>query len=285
MILEVKDIDTYTKNSCEIYTTFNNDTISFKKLLKVMLNLRNNYNTGIEEFNINKIYHYDIAYLKLNVFFFYNVKEEIEKEFKEEFKEELKRIEEEEVTKKEEEEIFNNFFFNLKEEEKEIINKFNKNNYFRRNEINTKKVEILNNYLEEIIKKEEEVNFKFPHLISSLIKNYKIGNLNKVLLNKEIANKKKLTSKTDIRKLRRLLLKLYEILEEDKKEALDIYILKDYKYLDTTKEDFYRNFENLEVFYKELGLKPFTSSYENEINKPTNIKRNKELISLVYSLH
>lgn len=68
-------------------------------------------------------------------------------------------------------------------------------------------------------------------------------------------------------------------------EPLDIYNLKDYKLLDA-EEDFYRNFEDLELFYKELGLEPFKISYDNDFNSLNgSIKRTKELIRLVYSLH
>ena len=272
----------------EVEVTFNNDVISFKKLLNTFLTLRNN--VKVLDFNLKKLYGYDIAFIKCN--FIYNLKEvkEIEvikEEIKEEIKEAIKEVEIKEVIKEEEKEIINNFLFNLKEEEKEVINKFHKNNYYYRNEINTDKIEVLNKYISEIEEKEEEINFKYKNLISTLIKNYKVTNLNKVLFKKEVANKKKLTSKTDNRRLIKLIKLLYRLLEEDKKENLDQYILKDYKILDTTKEDYYRSFENLEILYKELNLKYFNLSYENENNfkSENNFKKDKDLINLVLSLH
>lgn len=68
-------------------------------------------------------------------------------------------------------------------------------------------------------------------------------------------------------------------------ESLDIYNLKDYKLLDA-EEDFYRSFEDLSLYYKELGLEPFKISFDNDFNNLNGSnKRTKELIRLVYSLH
>lgn len=286
MKLEIINLNTIGNNIAEIEVTFNNDVISFKKLLNVFLDLKKE--VKILDFNLNKKYEYDISFIKCNLIFIVSVEDnKILEEVEKEIRSTIKKIEEKEIKEVEEVEIFNNFYYNLKEEEKEIVTKFNKSIYFKRNEIDTKKVEILNNYLEEIEEEEKEINFKFPNLISSLIKNYKIGNLNKVLFEKKLANNKKLVNKTDNRRIIKLIKLLYRLLEEDKKEQLDCYILKDYKILDTTKEDYYRSFENLEILYKELNLKYFSLNYENENNfkSENNFKKDKDLINLVLSLH
>lgn len=68
-------------------------------------------------------------------------------------------------------------------------------------------------------------------------------------------------------------------------EPLDIYNLEDYKLLNA-EEDFYRSFDDLELFYKELGLEPFKIGFDNDFSIPNSSnKRTKELIRLVYSLH
>lgn len=120
---------------------------------------------------------------------------------------------------------------------------------------------------------------KYPARYTMFIKNRWINKVNNPSKDRYLKNNIKYCS--IVKK------ELVKIINDKKNnvESLDIYNLKDYRLLDA-EEDFYRNFEDLELFYKELGLEPFKISFDNDFNSiGGSNKRTKELIKLVYSLH
>lgn len=120
---------------------------------------------------------------------------------------------------------------------------------------------------------------EYPLRYVSFIKNGWINKINNPTEDKYLKN--------NIRYCELVKTELIKIINTKKAniEPMDIYNLKDYRLLDA-EEDFYRSFEDLNLFYEELGLEPFKISFDNDFNslKGSN-KKTKELIRLVYSLH
>lgn len=280
MKIEILSVDEYTYGLSEIRLTLNNNVMSFKTLLNIMLKMRNDQ-LGIEKFNIEKEYQYDITFLKVDVLYFYENENEIENEIKTLINNEMKNIN----INKNDIEIFNEFKYGLNENEIKIINKHNYFNLTKFNEINNKKIDIIENDIDLIIDYENKINFKFKHIISTLIKNRKVGNLNKLLFNYKMRNVK--FYKNDKQKITKIRLFILNLIDENKnKNNKDIYYLKDYYELDYENEfNSLYDYEKLKDEYK-ININENEKFYINEYKEiENNPNRNMDLIKLVLSLH
>ena len=176
----------------------------------------------------------------------------------------------------------NSAILDFKERDKNkqtFILSLNKNNWYNR-DINTSDLKLLsNNDLKTLDKIAIKHKIKYPLRYTMFIKNSWINKINNPVEDRYL---KKDTRYCSI--IKDELIKIINI-KKDNSEPLDIYNIKDYKVLDY-EQDFYRSFEDLSVYYEELGLKPFKISYDNDFsNLNSSTKRDKELIRLVYSLH
>lgn len=280
MKIEILNKDLYSDGLSEIRIMINNNTLSYKRLLNIMLNLKNNKNK-IEMFNIEKLYQYDITFLKLDILYFYNNRNEIENEIENLIENEIKNTN----INENDNELFNEFQYTLNENELKIINKHNHFQLRKLNEINNKKIDLIENKIDLIKNKENEIKFKYPKLVSSLIRNRKIGNLNKLLFKNKLRNEK--LFKNDKKKLLDLRLFILNLIEnENENENKDIYNLLDYYELDYENEfNSLYDYDILKNEY-EIDINENEKFYINEYKEiENNPKRNKDLIRLVYSLH
>lgn len=270
-IIDIKEISEISEIEIEI----NNNVISYKRLLNVLLNLKNK--NELLNFYMYKNYQYDISFLKCNLTYFYENKNKIEIEIKNLIENEIKNIN----INENDNELFNEFQYTLSENENEIIHKHNNFNVIKFNEINNKKIDFIENDIDLIINYENKINFRFKNLISTLIKNRKIGNLNKLLFNFKLRNIK--LYENDKKKIIKIRLFILNLIENNQSlNNKDIYYLKDYYELDYENE--FNSLYDYEILKDNYEIDIKGNFYINEYKEIEN-KNDIDLIKLVYSLH
>lgn len=164
-------------------------------------------------------------------------------------------------------------------DKKTFILSLNKNNWYNR-DINTSDLKLLSDKDLKILDKTAiKHKIEYPLRYTMFIKNSWINKINNPSEDKYLKKNNRYCSI-----IKDELIKVIKT-KKDNSEPLDIYNIKDYKILDY-EQDFYRSFEDLSLFYEELGLEPFKISFDDDFNNlNSSIKKDKELIKLVYSLH